>query len=285
MEELLSSFQKDILNGVEERLQTIRDGLCFPAHDDQGPPPGNMSVAVGSLAPDIPTYNNGSYPAFVYAEDDCEDRKFWQVPKTFVFPKVNRYAGWHFWLLGMPDHQEKQDNGTMAPHPIMPFRLFNHLLLPKAARNCLRINWQPMFKVMDEAIVGGDSAPLQMTSEEVDGLYKSGTALLKIRASYCFANRKNHLWSVATWSKKVSPSFIRKFGTEEDQLANPPPKNNFSRNSRTSKGRKRAFKPLNLHGRRERETRRPPPSLPPPECDDNSDDDYTSAFIIPPLLV
>ena len=82
---------------------------------------------------------------------------------------------------------------------------------------------------MDGAVVDKDGNQLdhKPSSQEVDKLFAAGTELLKARASYFFANRKHRLWSVATWSKKVSPSIILKFGTEEDKLAIPPPKKNF----------------------------------------------------------
>ena len=92
---------------------------------------------------------------------------------------------------------------------------------------------------MSEAIVSGASQPSQMTWAEVADWYEAGTDLLKVRASYIFKKPRSYLWGVATWSKHVRPSYIRKFGTAEDVLAIPPPTNSWSTKPRTYGKRKR----------------------------------------------
>ena len=131
----------------------------------------------------------------------------------------------------------------------MPFRFFDPKLMPKSAKSTFRINWIPIFSIMDRVVVDC-KIEHEFSSHDVDRLYAEGTDILKTRASYCFQNSNHRLWTVSTWSRKVSASFIEKYGTEQDKLALPPPKNNFSRKSRTSKGRKRQLKVNNTHPRR-----------------------------------
>ena len=121
--------------------------------------------------------------------------------------------------------------------------------MPKSARSAFRINWLPIFSIMDRVLVDCEIEH-ELSSHDVDRFFAEGTEILKTRASYCFENSKHHLWTVSTWSKKVSASFIEKYGTEQDKLAIPPPKNSFSRKSRTSNGRKRQLKMNNMHPRR-----------------------------------
>ena len=245
------SFQTEILNGVDERLETLKRGLSFNAHNNNDRDINFDSTECLELDKNnIPKYVNGKYEAFVYAEEGEQVKKFWHVPSNFVFPKVTRYEGWKFWLLGMPDHHEKLTEGTTRSHPIMPFRYFDDKLLPKIPKNALRVNWWPVYKIMDEAITMDNLNPTDISSEQVDTWYRAGTDILKSRVSYCFSKTKHHLWTVSYWSKKVSPSQIRKFGTDDDKLALPSPKSMQTQKSRTSKGRKRPLKENNCHPRR-----------------------------------
>ena len=141
LEEVIKSFQTNILNGVDERINTLRQGLSFNAADEEYPSGAVFHTSRETEEVNVSRYVHGKYPAFVYAVDGEEDRKFWQVPSGFIFPRVNRYEGWKFWLLGMPDHQQQQADGTVKTHPIMPFRYFDDKLFPKTARNTLCVNW------------------------------------------------------------------------------------------------------------------------------------------------
>ena len=201
------------------------------------------------------TFCNGTYTAFHYVDDNGDDdvARYWQVPKLFVFPKVSRRKGWDYWLLGMPNFKEIKPNGTTELHPIMPFRLMNPKLLPKKARSSLTVNWRPVFTIMDESVVSGDSLPSKMTSQEVEMWWNEGTNLLKSRVAYCFLRPRSHLWGVGTWSKAVQPSEISRNGTEEDKLAltaQPLGARNWTRKQRASHKRKRPPKAICLHGKR-----------------------------------
>jgi len=247
LEEVLQTFQSNILAGVDERLETIRNGLGFEALTSQT---GHLLNDLADEANEaVPVYGQGKYPAFVYAVEDSDTRKFWHVPSSFIFPKVNRYEGWKFWILGMPNHREIAPDGTERAHPIMPFRFFDPKLMPKSAKSAFRINWLPIFSIMDRAVADCEIEH-ELSSHDVDKLFAEGTDILKTRASYCFENSKHRLWTVSTWSKKVSASFIQKYGTDQDKLALPPPKNNSSRKSRTSKGQTQQLKLNNKHPRR-----------------------------------
>ena len=131
IKELLTVFQDDILTGVDERLKVLSRGHMQVVEQDNSP------VMFGTVNDIAPTYVNGKYMAFTYAVANSPHRKFWQVPKTFVFPKCDRRDGWKFWMLGIPCHTEEQMDGTIISHPIMPFRLFNPTLLSIKARNKL----------------------------------------------------------------------------------------------------------------------------------------------------
>ena len=208
LEELLKDFRGDILTGVDERLTSIQIGLGVSEDSDEV---GQTFLNVSDEPIiKVPFYVDGKFPVFMYAEEGGNDQKYWQVPKDFVFPKVNRFEGWKFWLLGMPQYHEKIAEGTHRAHPIMPFRYFDAKLIPKKAKNSLRVSWQPVFQIMDGAIPEGTDLN-EMTSDFVDSTFDEATKLLRSRASYCFRDSKHQLWNVSTWSKKVSYSQILKF--------------------------------------------------------------------------
>ena len=124
LKELLKSFQDNILNGVDDKLKQINAGL--PQQEEYNP---NQAEGM------VPTFGDGKYHAFHYADAGSMKVRFWQVPRGFVFPKATRHIGWQFWMLGIPDHQEEQHDGKMKAQAISPFRLFNPNMLPLKARS------------------------------------------------------------------------------------------------------------------------------------------------------
>lgn len=208
LEEPLTTFQSDILKGVDERLTRLGEGI--PQPQEPVGPFEHGDVVGGTL-----TFLDGRFKAFCNAEDDCCVRKFWQVPKDFTFPKVNREVGWQHWLLGLPNFMEDLRDGSKVRHTIMPFRLMDPIL-PSKVRGAFKVNWRPIFFHHG----GGHCRRRRLHGPE---LFEAGTELLKDRVSYCFTERsKNHLWGVSTWSQKVQPSQILKFGTDEDKASIPP---------------------------------------------------------------
>ena len=245
IKELLGSFQDGILKGVEERLKSVTGAVQHQVQDNT--PTYEIFDDV------VPTYCDGKYLAFCYAVDGSTDRKFWMLPKKFEFAKCNRKVGWSYWMLGLPNYVEEQPDGSMKAHPIMPFRLLDPSFLPKNLRSALRVTWHPVFKIMDEAIVSGNSHPTEMSTEELETWWEAGDKLLQTRVAYCYVNPRHHSWSVGTWSTACAASTIRKKGTPEDILALPPVKNGMTwtagaRNSR--KKRNRNPKPITRHFRR-----------------------------------
>ena len=190
LEEVLQTFQSNILAGVDERMKTIQNALDFEALASQTAHLLNHLANEANKA--VPVYGGGKYPAFVYAVDDSDTRKFWHVPSLFIFPKVNRYEGWKFWIYGMPNHREIAPDGTERAHPIMLFRIFDPKLMPKSAKSTFRINWIPIFSIMDRVVVDCEIEH-EFSSHDVDRLYAEGTDILKTRASYCFQNSNHRL--------------------------------------------------------------------------------------------
>ena len=167
MNEALDKFQVNILKGVDERLLHIQ-----VARPQDEPPAGLYHPEEGTP---VPTFDNGRFFAFHYADEDSMDTKFWQLPKGFVFPKVDRRTGWRFWILGMPYHHEKQKYGTLKVHPISPFRLFDTKIIPKKAKISWKVNWLPLFSIMQEVIANAVLHPNEITAAYIDALFDAGT--------------------------------------------------------------------------------------------------------------
>ena len=256
----MEGFRVDVLKGVREEIAQLETRIPSNTNDNanasETPPEG---IAV-------PTYCNSKYRAFCYAEYGSTDRKFWMVPKNFSFPSVDRRAAWTFWLLGLPENESTNPDGTIVAHPICPFRFFKPALLPLKPRNHFKNNWRPVLSIMEDAIVSGDSHPTQMDSQEIEMLWEAGNDLLKGRASYIFAKPRYHLWSVSTCSKHVKSSFIKKYGTDQDKTALPPEASTWLGMARPYKKRRSIQATLTRHPRRsnvqqENDTQpHPPPS-------------------------
>ena len=96
--------------------------------------------------------------------------------------------------------------------------------------------------------MSGNSTPSTMTSEELTFWYDAGTDLLRGRVSYVFSKPRSVSWGVATWSRAVMPSEIRKYGHDDDIEALPDPTAHpWSQTERISRGRKHAPKEVRLH--------------------------------------
>ena len=106
---------------------------------------------------------NGKYTSFCYALEGSSVRRFWQVPHDFVFPKCDQKLGWHYWMMGVPYHQEND-----RQHAIMPFCLMNPNLLPPKVKNAINVNWLPVYSIMEKSIVSGVSHSIEMSASELE---------------------------------------------------------------------------------------------------------------------
>ena len=125
MKELLGDFWSEVLSGVSNQILKLQNEIGVPSL--RLPDALDATEFVGRHVVDsevVPKFCNGKYDAFCYAAEGSNTRKFWMVPADFKFPKVDRLGAWNFWLLGMPDHLEKNDSGDMVIHAICPFRFF-----------------------------------------------------------------------------------------------------------------------------------------------------------------
>ena len=163
---------------MDERLRTLATQPSADNEEEHRYPSANTDDVVH-------TFCDGKYHAFCYSEDESHQH-FWQVPQHFVFPKVDRQLGWKHWLLSMPDYTEQIADGTTKTYHIAPFHFFDCSMLPKKAKFTYKVNWQPVFCIMDDAITSGDSHSTEMTSDEINYWFRAGTELLKVRVSYCF---------------------------------------------------------------------------------------------------
>ena len=68
--ELLNSFQDTILTGVDKRLVALQS---VQGIDDHGQ--GSLPFSEEVLG-EVPTFNNGRYLAFCYAEGENKDQRF-----------------------------------------------------------------------------------------------------------------------------------------------------------------------------------------------------------------
>ena len=125
IKELLVLFQKDILTGVEAKIDSLNVPHTEPHNDDI------LITSSDAVNGEVPTYCDWRYFTFHYAEDGSLDNEFWQVPKEFIFPKVDHCSGFWFWVQGMPQNHVVNSYESTHLHPIMSFCLLNHKLLQK----------------------------------------------------------------------------------------------------------------------------------------------------------
>jgi hypothetical protein len=115
------------------------------------------------------------------------------------------------------------------------------------------VNIRPIFKMMEEApglTIPND--PSTITAAVIQETLEKAKAHVKTRVSYVFNKRKANpeVWKVATWSKHIAHSYIRKYGTEEDQAHLPAATK--ANEARQQTGRKRKTTETNRVGRRVR---------------------------------
>jgi len=145
------------------------------------------------------------------------ERKF-DVPHDFKFPsKCNLRMAWMFWLKGMALGNNKF---------IMPFRFLEHL--PSKLRRKYRNEWKPILEIMEEGVLKENEGAIPtkvnlITDAILQSTFTIGENYLQSRTSFLFSDlsqkgvRQRAAWTIGTWSKKVKPSSVEKFGTDSDK--------------------------------------------------------------------
>ena len=225
--DILDEFKNGISNDVRKQLELLQgQGAVVRQPETIGEPTGQQGPQL-----------------FMY------QGRFWDVPQDFEFPNLTtRAAGWKLWILGMPGYCSVRENGDKIYTPIKPFRNFLPVRLPKKIATTYKLHWRPLFKLMEEGI--GD-IPQTPTDEFADTMYNMTTEHLKTRVSYIFQDTKLHhsTWTIATWSKHLTRSMIKKKGTETDKRSLPE-ETRFNRGHIPGKKRQRGIQERTRRSRR-----------------------------------
>jgi hypothetical protein len=194
--EVLNEFQADSLTAVDKRLVEIRNEFASGGNSHQATT-NNNNTAAGGTATNMFAYKG----------------RFYAVPESFQFPKVNLRQAIRFWLLG----QSVSGNGNQR---VKPFRKLTANDLPtKELKTALNLQWKPIFSFLDDAANFPTGGSVPVDEEQLNAAYDRCIAHLKSTVSYCFANKKDpeSSWKIATWSVRVARSSIEKNGTASDK--------------------------------------------------------------------
>ena len=144
------------------------------------------------------------------------------MPKSFQFPKVDLKTGWELWILCLREFRITEKNGTTKAAPIPPFRMFIDGQLPKKIKYEFQLAWRPIFTFLEKSgkFSELDSKKYTLTATEINFKYEKCITYLREKVSYCFNSNDCLKWHTARWSKKVFPSSVHRFCTDEDELAN-----------------------------------------------------------------
>ena len=139
--------------------------------------------------------------------------RFYAVPQTFQFPTATLREGLRFWLKG-------QTISTDGNCVVKPFNKLSLEMLPNNLKNTFKNHWTPIFKFLKAAInlQGGDTA--NMSEQDIESTFQRCVEHLRSTVSYCWNLKKGSdplQYKLATWSRKISHSAIKKNGTEEDK--------------------------------------------------------------------
>ena len=228
VKDILNDFKGKVLEEVQSLIKEMR---CMSRNDNE-------------QSSELLTRANSTnrYAPFVHADSNSNIQRMHQVPKCFKFPQADRKQGWQFWLLGILSYPITKNN-TTTYHAILPFQKFNLSQLPVAVKDTFKINWKPIYSMMEDGINIDQYRSLPM-SEFIDTTYELGTENIKKRASCIWGRSKNKcdIWKVSTWSKHVQYSMIAKHGTEDDKR-NLPAKSRYNKDKAVAT-RKRSLKEI-----------------------------------------
>ena len=112
------------------------------------------------------------------------------------------------------------ETGTLFDCPIKPYRLFKTTRLPPKVARKFKMDWRPIFDLMEGALM--ESANMDMSVLTIENLMQSfdlGTQHVRSQAEYIWElpNRRIDTWSIAQWSKMIKYSSIVRYGTDSDK--------------------------------------------------------------------
>ena len=198
------------LEGLKNEILARLESVTFNSRDRIGP------------AEDLPQVGGAVFAVasphqFVYGG------KFWCLPEAFQFPVgATRQSGWRMWLTG----SSFMDPDGTKEWRLKPFRLINGKDLHSTAlKNMHKIQWKPIFSMMEEAPNLNIPPKVENIDDEfIRASYDIATEYLRSRVSYIFAGTQeatHESYTVGTWSFKIKPSEVKKRGTDADKAKLP----------------------------------------------------------------
>jgi hypothetical protein len=120
------------------------------------------------------------------------------------------------WHLGSPCCQLVDEMGALFDFPIKPFRLFKATRLPPKVARKFKIEWRPIFYLMEGANIDFSVS----TTENLTQSFDIGTQHVRLQAEYIWElpNRRiDTTWTIGQWSKMIKYSSIVRYGTSSDK--------------------------------------------------------------------
>ena len=110
------------------------------------------------------------------------------------------------------------ENSTSAYHTILPFQKFNLSQLPTTAKNTCKMNWKPIFNIIEKGLNIEQCKSLSAL-DFINVTCKLETNKCDWKASYIWNMLKNkyNLLQVSIWSKYAQYLMILKYSSEEDK--------------------------------------------------------------------
>jgi hypothetical protein len=193
LKSILEDFQKQSVDAVNGKLEELRQDMQQM----------NGTNNVGG------TTRLGRMGAVTATNTYAHGGRFYSVPPTFQFPKVNLKQAARLWFKGMTASADGSDR-------IRPFRKLEMKSVPKELKNGFKLAWLPIFKYLEEFETEIPQNPSEITDEMIDKYCNDCVDYLKERVSFCFEKGDPASWTTATWSKKVQRSYIEKHGKQSD---------------------------------------------------------------------
>ena len=210
---------KDDMNTIVKQVDDKLTIFINHSNSHQPIPTPLDPMFVANTRSDTVNNNNNTIQTKLY----CWGGRMYHVPENFKFPdQCLLFNAFNMWLNGLPDLRSADGKIT----PVMPFRLMQPKCLPSGR---IKDRFSQEFLPIMRKLLSTPNLPLDVNSTTIiphDVVHSAFTVALdylKTQVSYIFSNPKYKIagWSVGTWSKRVSTSEIRKFGTDEDKAKLP----------------------------------------------------------------